>query len=153
MKKVRYDDYLEIITATMPMTKETSPSWQTLQGHRDGGKDLLDFARGQCPDPRPGPQAGDADSVKVMTIHAAKGLELPVVFVVALEEEIFPSAQALHAMSLRPGGGAAPLLCGRDEGRRSGSYLSSAAFRMRFGETMMARGRPQVYRERSRRAS
>ena len=33
----------------------------------------------------------DADKVSLMTIHAAKGLEFPYVFVVGLEEQIFPS--------------------------------------------------------------
>ena len=33
----------------------------------------------------------DADRVSLMTIHAAKGLEFPYVFVVGMEEQIFPS--------------------------------------------------------------
>lgn len=37
----------------------------------------------------------DQDCVSVMTLHAAKGLEFPVVFMVALEEGILPSAFAL----------------------------------------------------------
>ena len=36
------------------------------------------------------------DVVKLMTIHAAKGLEFPCVFVVGLEENIFPSAMSLY---------------------------------------------------------
>ncbi|NPA13135.1 MAG: UvrD-helicase domain-containing protein, partial [Aquificae bacterium] len=36
----------------------------------------------------------EEDSVKVMTIHGAKGLEFPVVFVAGLEEGIFPSGRA-----------------------------------------------------------
>lgn len=36
------------------------------------------------------------DVVKLMTIHAAKGLEFPCVFVVGLEEELFPSAMSLY---------------------------------------------------------
>ena len=38
----------------------------------------------------------DADVVKLMTIHAAKGLEFPGVFVVGLEENLFPSSMSLY---------------------------------------------------------
>jgi len=37
-----------------------------------------------------------ADRVSLMTIHLAKGLEFPVVFVVGLEEDLFPSALSLN---------------------------------------------------------
>ncbi len=36
----------------------------------------------------------DADKVSLMTIHSAKGLEFPYVFVVGMEEQIFPSFMA-----------------------------------------------------------
>ncbi len=36
------------------------------------------------------------DAVKLMTIHAAKGLEFPVVFVGGLEETLFPSAMSIN---------------------------------------------------------
>ena len=38
----------------------------------------------------------DSNSVKVMTVHAAKGLEFPVVFIAGLEEGIFPSGRAFE---------------------------------------------------------
>jgi DNA helicase-2/ATP-dependent DNA helicase PcrA len=38
----------------------------------------------------------NADTVKLMTIHAAKGLEFPVVFVGGLEEGLFPSSMSIN---------------------------------------------------------
>ena len=39
---------------------------------------------------------GDADSVVMMTMHSAKGLEFPVVFLPGFEEGIFPGMQAMY---------------------------------------------------------
>ncbi len=38
----------------------------------------------------------DADAVRLMTIHAAKGLEFPCVFAVGLEENLFPSSMSMY---------------------------------------------------------
>lgn len=38
----------------------------------------------------------DTDTVKLMTIHAAKGLEFEVVYVVGLEENLFPSMMSIY---------------------------------------------------------
>jgi len=79
---------------------------------------------------------GNEDSVKILTLHAAKGLEWPVVFIPALEEEIFPSAKSLFSESAL------------EEERRlfyvgttrakERLYLSSADVRMKFGQTLHA---------------
>lgn len=42
---------------------------------------------------------GDADHVALMTIHLAKGLEFPNVFIVGLEEDLFPSAMSMSTRS------------------------------------------------------
>lgn len=42
-------------------------------------------------------QDSDSNKVTMMTIHAAKGLEFAVVFIVGVEEDLFPSAYALDS--------------------------------------------------------
>jgi DNA helicase-2/ATP-dependent DNA helicase PcrA len=42
---------------------------------------------------------GDANHVALMTIHLAKGLEFPYVFIVGLEEDLFPSAMSMNTRS------------------------------------------------------
>ncbi len=38
----------------------------------------------------------DTDAITLMTLHVSKGLEFPVVFIVGMEEQLFPSAQSLN---------------------------------------------------------
>ncbi|MBR2617867.1 MAG: UvrD-helicase domain-containing protein [Paludibacteraceae bacterium] len=76
----------------------------------------------------------DADKVTLMTVHAAKGLEFPHVFVVGLEEELFPSCKDVESTE------------GIEEERRllyvaitrakEQCFLSYAKSRFRNGKTM-----------------
>ena len=73
------------------------------------------------------------DSVKIMTIHAAKGLEWPVVFLPALEEGIFPAERSLMSgAALEEERRLFYVACTR---AKEGLYLSSADYRMKFGRT------------------
>jgi DNA helicase-2/ATP-dependent DNA helicase PcrA len=79
---------------------------------------------------------GPSDAVKVMTIHAAKGLEFPVVFIVALEEAIFPSARSLdHPQALEEERRLFYVAVTRAKERL---YLSSAMYRRRYGDAVFA---------------
>ena len=42
-------------------------------------------------------ESNDKDKVALMTIHLAKGLEFPFVYIVGLEENLFPSAMNLNS--------------------------------------------------------
>jgi len=44
-------------------------------------------------------EEGNKDRVALMTIHLAKGLEFPHVFIVGLEEDLFPSAMSMNTRS------------------------------------------------------
>ena len=45
-------------------------------------------------------EQGDIDAIKLMTVHASKWLEFPFVFIVGLEEQIFPLANAIMETKL-----------------------------------------------------
>ncbi len=57
-------------------------------------KDIALLTDAEDPDKRE-----DGDYVSLMTIHAAKGLEFPHVYVVGVEENLFPSSQSLSSRS------------------------------------------------------
>ncbi len=73
------------------------------------------------------------DSITLMTLHAAKGLEFPVVFMIGLEETIFPHSRALYDVDQME---EERRLCyvGMTRAREE-LYMSSASSRMIFGMT------------------
>ena len=72
-----------------------------------------------------------ADSVTLMTLHAAKGLEFPVVFMIGMEESMFPHSRALFDQSEME---EERRLCyvGMTRAREE-LYLTSASSRLIFG--------------------
>jgi DNA helicase-2/ATP-dependent DNA helicase PcrA len=78
----------------------------------------------------------DADTVKLMTIHAAKGLEFPVVFVGGLEEGLFPNAMSLNTREeLEEERRLFYVAITRAKGRL---YLTYANTRYRFGQLVQS---------------
>lgn len=74
----------------------------------------------------------NADCVVLMTIHAAKGLEYPVVFVSGAEENIFPSARSMDTQAdIEEERRLAYVAITRAKSRL---YLTHAASRMLFGK-------------------
>jgi DNA helicase-2/ATP-dependent DNA helicase PcrA len=78
----------------------------------------------------------DADTVKLMTIHAAKGLEFPVVFVGGLEEGLFPNAMSINTRDeLEEERRLFYVAVTRAKGRL---YLTYANTRYKFGQLQQA---------------
>lgn len=76
-------------------------------------------------------ESSNGDGVSLLTLHAAKGLEFPIVFVVGFEEGVFPSVRATD----EPGGiEEERRLCYVGMTRaRERLFISGAASRMLFG--------------------
>jgi len=84
---------------------------------------------------------GEADYVVMMTMHAAKGLEFPNVFVVGMEENIFPSARSMDSEAdIEEERRLAYVAITR---AKQNLYLSHAVERMLFGSTN--RNRPSRF--------
>ena len=75
----------------------------------------------------------ETDSVLMMTLHSAKGLEFPSVFVVGMEEGVFPGMQAIYDMNEMEEERRLAYV-GMTRAKRN-LYLTAAASRMIFGQT------------------
>ena len=96
----KYENLQELLNGI----KEFAENWHenNLEGEPDDftGPSLSDFLQdielltdADVGDPN------DNDKVSLMTIHAAKGLEFPFVYIVGLEENLFPSQLAVNSRS------------------------------------------------------
>ncbi len=79
---VRWENVQELISAIAEYTEANENA--TLSGFLQEVSLLTDADQ----------EAGDENKVTLMTLHASKGLEFPVVFITGLEEGLFPLAQA-----------------------------------------------------------
>lgn len=84
----------------------------------------------------------EADTVTLMTLHAAKGLEFDTVFLVGLEEEIFPGAQSIYGGEAEMEEERRLMYVGITRAKRK-LYITNAYVRMLFGQTK--RGRPSRF--------
>lgn len=95
----RYENIEELLNAIKEFTEQPVP--ETEEGEDAAGKRRLseflqDIALLTDADEK---DKENPDHVSLMTIHAAKGLEFPYVYVVGLEENLFPSIQSLNSRS------------------------------------------------------
>jgi len=79
--------------------------------------------------------AGDGDKVTLMTLHAAKGLEFPVVFIVGMEEGIMPHARVYEAGQDELEEERRLAYVGMTRAREE-LHLTYAGSRMQFGQRM-----------------
>ncbi|MAY82546.1 MAG: ATP-dependent DNA helicase [Flavobacteriales bacterium] len=86
----RYDNIQELLNGVREFVEDTELE--------ESGSDLAEFMKDVAlltdADEK---DDTDTDKVSLMTIHAAKGLEFPYVFIVGLEENLFPSQMSLNS--------------------------------------------------------
>jgi superfamily I DNA/RNA helicase len=91
--EARYGNVLELLS-----------SIDTKEKRSDGRMDLGDFLRtvflAEEYNKRNEEKTVDPDSVTLLTVHASKGLEFPYVFIIGLEQNLFPHERSLKERSL-----------------------------------------------------
>ena len=75
---------------------QSMQQFETLQAYLEHVSLVMDLERATSDDPN-----GDG-AVQIMTLHGAKGLEFPLVFVCGMEENLFPTARAVEESRINP---------------------------------------------------
>lgn len=90
----RYENIQELLNSIKEFTETPTEDGELLEAEKSLGSYLQQITL--LTDADKGNDE-DSDVVKLMTIHAAKGLEFPVVFSVGLEENLFPSGMSINS--------------------------------------------------------
>ncbi len=90
---VKYFDFVSLLDDGTPTGKERIRNLEVL-AENAGGFDELEEFLADAALMSSADESSAKNSVTLMTLHASKGLEFPVVFLVGLEEGLFPSSRA-----------------------------------------------------------
>ena len=90
--EARLENLDEIINA--------AKSFERPEGLAEGADPVLEFLTHAALEAGEGQATQGEDAVQLMTLHSAKGLEFPVVFLVGLENGLFPSLRAVEEGNL-----------------------------------------------------
>ena len=92
-RAIEYFDFKRLTDDGTPSGEERMANLEVLAGNAGAYENLEDFLA-DASLMSSADESTSKNSVTLMTLHAAKGLEFPVVFMVGLEEGLFPSSRA-----------------------------------------------------------
>ncbi|MDO4612109.1 MAG: UvrD-helicase domain-containing protein [Candidatus Saccharibacteria bacterium] len=93
-RAVEYFNFQVLTDDGTPAAEDRMKNLEVLVANAEGYENLEDFLA-ETALLSSADEAAGKDSVTLMTLHAAKGLEFPVVFVVGMEEGLFPSSRSM----------------------------------------------------------